>query len=102
MLKEHSVGEDLVRVCEEDLEEVVLGRRQVNVAPGDAYLAALHVEYQIAATDTPLRPRARTRDMSQRDADARQKLVDPERFRHVVVGAKVQGVDLVVLTPSRG
>src|SRR5437879_2649970 len=33
LLKEHSVGEDLVCVCEEDLQEVVFGRGQVNVAP---------------------------------------------------------------------
>src|SRR5206468_3187096 len=78
------------------------GWRQVDLPVADTDIPPLEVDDKISAHDARLGPGRRARDVPQRDTDAREELIDAERLRHVIVGAEVESVDLVVLAAARG
>src|SRR5438132_13958304 len=97
LLQQHAIREHLVRIGQEHFEQVVLGRREVHDAARNQDLAAFEIYNEFAAAHTTLGTGRRTRDVPERDADAREPLVDPARLGHVVVWAAIEGVGLAGL-----
>src|SRR4029079_4091162 len=81
---------------------VVYGR-QVLLSPRSQHAPGCEVEEEIAQLQLGLAGAlAEPRGVAQRHADASQELADAEGLREVVVGARVEGLDLVALLAPGG
>ena len=86
---------------DEDLEDLVLARRQVDRPAADGDRAPADVEREVADPDDAVGVRGRPGRPAQERVDPRPQLGHAERLGHVVVGAEVEGRDLVRLAVAR-
>src|SRR5687767_6230364 len=95
-MEQHRVGHDAVRVAHKGGQERVLGPREVEVSTVERYAAMLDVDSQPAcAKDRHVG--AGMQGASERDADAREQLLNTERLGEVVIRAQVERLHLVTL-----
>ncbi|TML12625.1 MAG: hypothetical protein E6G39_11660 [Actinobacteria bacterium] len=96
------MAECLAGVGDEFAQQRKLGGSEANHVAAPADRSVLEIDQQIARHETGRRGGCRRDPRApQRGEDARQQLVDAERFRHVVVGAQVQRAHLVALAAAR-
>jgi hypothetical protein len=101
LLEQHAVGQNLVGVRGEGLQQAVLGRREVDLASGDRDAATLEIDFQVAGAKYRVRTGRRARRVPQSDANAGEKLIDPEGLGQVVVSTNVERNHLVPLGRPR-
>src|SRR5207245_7858161 len=102
-LQELAMGEDLPRVLDERREEVVLGPRKVDLFLAEEDTAGGEVHLQLAGRKNRFTLAAgRARGVAERHAHPGEQLTGSERLGQVVVGAGVQGFDIVRLLATRG
>ena len=97
--EELAMGQDLASVADERGQQPVFDWRQVYLAPKDGHLPLGKVHMQIAERECRLDGVILAGRMTQGCPHARKQFPDPEGLAHIVIGAGVQGGDLVLFLP---
>ena len=95
--------QQLAAVDDEFAQQRELGRGQVKLRAVTRHLAVCEVHFEVVGErdQGALHLDRRETRPAQRRRDPREQLVDAERLRQVVVGAEVEGSDLVVVAAAR-
>ena len=97
-----AMGQYAVTVAHEQSEQIHLLGRQPDLVAASQHASTVVVDRDIArAQETGLAGLVRE-DATQRHPDPREQLLRAERLRDVIIGPKVQGIDLVRLSVTRG
>jgi hypothetical protein len=100
--EELAMRQDFPGVADERGEQSVFDWREMHWLPGDGHLPLGEVHVQIVQRECGLAGIIRVAGgVPQGRAHARQQLADPEGLAHVVIGAGIEGGDLVPLLASR-
>src|SRR5262245_61701761 len=100
LLKQLALRDELARVADEHLDDMPLGRREPDLAVAGADALGREVDREVGGLDDGFLVGGR--GSPQGCAEPGEELVHPERLRHVVVGAGVEGRDLpALLLPHR-
>ena len=96
-----AAGHEPTRLFEEDGEDLVLARPELDLPAGDPDLVGQRVELDRAVPDHAGLLGGRARGAPQRNPDPGMELGHPERLRDVVVGAAFERLDLGRLLAAR-
>src|SRR5712664_1697197 len=93
--QDRAVREHAVRTASQVRKQLELLRREPDFPRTAPYAAAIEVDRNLAEADLSRLRLVRREHAAEGDADAREELLGAERLGHVVVGAEVEGGNLV-------
>ena len=96
LCQQRSVAEDVARVADEVVEQLVLGRRQIEALAAEPRLLLREVDLEIARLERWRATRRRGHlETPQHGLHAGHQLKVVERLGHVIVGPELKALDLV-------